>query len=405
MSLTQLYHLCETNPEFAERHIEEIIWRNPDPNFYNFLGLAKKNLGKFAGAIDSFRKACRYNAQDAATYYHIAMCFRELGRLEEACETMEIAVKLDRSCISGLAKLSLENLDLDKAVFLFQEILATESVPAAHVDLSYAYGLLGRWEDCFREYEWRFDYFDDLVHDFAGERWKGESLNGRTLLVYCEQGYGDWIQFVRYVSLIKGGTVVLYVPSALVRLFRSFLEVEVFDAINLPPQHDLYCSVMSLPHLLHEHSVSRGTYLPVVRRPTGKIGVVWKGKSVKQRAIPTNFFETLAQNTKHQFVSLQYGDNITGLPYFLEGVQDFEDTRERLEQLDLLITADTVTMHLAGAMGIPCWALLWYYPHWIWPVREDHCPWYDSVIPFRQTSWGDWTGVYQRVLDRLREQG
>lgn len=216
-----------------------------------YLGLAKRNLGKAQESVVWFQWALGM-LPDAETHNQLSLSFRELGDFDQAITNMKMAVLRDSSCQywTNLAKLYTETLQLQNAVRCFQEALKREPNNAAvHNDLAIAYGLQGDWDNCFTEYEWRFEYYDHLSQyrgQYPGEPWDGTPTD-KTILLYCEQGFGDWIQFVRYAGCLGSAKIVLHCPATLIRLFTPLPAVSTEEP---PPPADFHCSVMSLPYLL-----------------------------------------------------------------------------------------------------------------------------------------------------------
>lgn len=282
---------------------------------------------------------------------------------------------------------------------------------AARFGLAQTYLALGKYRQGFREIECRWDIDDPLnqlykrKYDFD-KWWDGSSLDGKTILVFCEQGLGDAIQFIRYARMLEG-RVVTYVHEPLAPLLGG----EVITGDEELPEYDYVCSAMSLPHLMSDLPISGEKYLWAEERPRGGIGVVWGGtpghpldqNPTTCRSIPVEHFRKLNQD----LLSLQLEDRPDlGEPWFpdlVKGVRDMQDTAEIMEGLDLVITCDTSTAHLAGALGCPCWLLLPYVPCWRWGIDSDRTPWYNSIRIFRQPEPGNWDAVFDEVTTQLEK--
>jgi tetratricopeptide (TPR) repeat protein len=243
--------LVQNDPAQAEQILEAALARQPgDLMAARLLGLTKRNLGKAEQSVKWFQWALQM-LPDAETHNQLALSFRDLGDFKQAITNMKFAVLRDSSCQNwiNLGKLYVETLQVHDAIYCFQEALKREPNAAAHNDLAIAYGLLGQWDVCFSEYEWRFDYFEHLSryrHNYHGEPWDGTPTD-KTIVLYCEQGYGDWIQFVRYAGCLGNAKVVLHCPPALIKLFEPLPAISTEEP---PPLADFHCSVMSLPYLL-----------------------------------------------------------------------------------------------------------------------------------------------------------
>jgi hypothetical protein len=272
-------------------------------------------------------------------------------------------------------------------------------------------------------------------------QWDGKSsLKGKNLLLMHEQGFGDTIQFVRYVRnlLDQGVHVAVHVVDPLERLFRTLPpEVKLVKHSDKLPNCDVSYLMMSLPHALGtdtvEHIPSYPSYLSataediakwkqfleqkaIVAAPKLRVGLVWAGNpdhgSDLKRSIPLDVMASLLELKEIQFVSLQKG----GKPGDLDRLEndfkiinagqeftDFADTAGMIANLDLVISVDTSVVHLAGALGAPTWTLVAFSPDWRWLQHRDDSPWYPSMRLFRQKKNGDWAGVIASVKEELQK--
>lgn len=241
---------------------------------------------------------------------------------------------------------------------------------------------------------------------------------------------GDTIQFVRYVRLLadRGAKVLFGVPVELKSLLGDLGGAcQVLEANQPLPPFDLHAAIMSLPRLCGtrlENIPASVPYLlppPVERFPLPaatprrlRVGLVWAGGAYhlkdKLRSIPLQDFLSLLQTADCDFFSLQAGPraaDLTALPAGIPMsdigslVRDFADTAVVMRQLDLIISVDTATLHLAGALARPAWALLPYAPDWRWLLQREDSPWYPTMRLFRQVALGDWAGVIKRVQEEL----
>jgi hypothetical protein len=258
-----------------------------------------------------------------------------------------------------------------------------------------------------------------------------------------DQGYGDAIQFVRYVPLVAriaaqgGGRVVLETHLLLYRLFNRCLgsSIQVLVRGEDPPPHDLHCPLMSLPRAFGTELETIPAGVPYLAPDPGdvdrwrgrlagedgdgaglRVGLVWAGnpqhRNDRNRSIPVAALAPLLSVPGVRFVSLQTGDAAADLnrlpgvaiPKAMERVRDFADTAAILANLDLLVTVDTAIAHLAGAMGVPCWLMLPHVPDWRWMLDRADSPWYPSLRLFRQPRPGDWTTTLGTAAAVLKAQ-
>jgi hypothetical protein len=284
----------------------------------------------------------------------------------------------------------------------------------------------------FAEYEWRWQVPGMLPHGVAGPCWQGEDPAGRTILVHDEGGYGDTLQFVRYVPLLaaRGARVVLCVQPPLVRLLARLPGPAVVLARGTePPDYDLHCPMLSLPHGFSttlESVPARVPYLPVDAAKAAawraklagaglRVGVVWAGASRPgmaamramdaRRSLPAGALTALAGIAGVRFVSLQKDqvppaqlDMADPMP----DCADFDDTAAVVAGLDLVIAVDTAVAHLAGALGRPVWLLSRYDACWRWLHGRRDNPWYPGLRLYRQTAPGEWAPVLRELAADLR---
>jgi len=400
-----LYNLAVTLHELGEYEQavgvhERAIAADPRaPAGYVNLGVTLYALGQFARAEELYRRALALNPGDGRALHNRALCLQELDRLDEALEAFRAAIDVDPGFSDG--------------------------------HWNYALALLsgGRFDDGWAEYEWRWKVkgFPSRLRHTDTPRWDGSALDGRTLLLYEEQGLGDTIHFVRYVSMVSrgAGAVMVEAAPALARLLRSLPGVHAVVATGdaLPP-FDVQLPMLSLPKLFATTLETVPAEVPylhpdagAVRRwqdriPRGgdkAIGLVWAGSATHRRdATRSIALSSLAplfsRSTAHWF-SLQVGERAKDLEALAPGLltdlsgslADFTETAAAIVTLDLVITVDTAVAHLAGALGRPVWVLLPFVSDWRWLREREDSPWYPTMRLFRQPRAGDWAGVVERV--------
>jgi hypothetical protein len=260
------------------------------------------------------------------------------------------------------------------------------------------------------------EYYRYIYRD--SERWNGvDDLNEKTVVVYGEQGYGDIIQFMRYIPLLKtlNCKVILHIPKNLHRLF-SYLELEMLDKESGDlPKHDYNIPSMSLPFVLNQSDVDV-PYIPIEEKTDVgydgiKIGVAWEGNphhsNVDERNCCLWLFNVLQKETTRLFL-LQ---NKIHQPALTEGCEnfmlysselnDFMDTAKLINAMDFVVSVDTSVLHLAGAIGKESYGLISYRCDPRWEVKN----WYPSVNLIRQKEPGDWEGVFCELIYTLEQKG
>jgi len=292
----------------------------------------------------------------------------------------------------------------------------------AHWNLATAALLAGDLPRGFAEYEWRkrHDRFRRDFIDLPGPVWDGGDPSGRTILVHAEQGFGDTVQFARYLTAIaqRGGTPVLACDVALIPLLRTVAGARIVSRFDPMPPYNAWIDQMSLPHVF-------GTTLDTIPCPGGyaradpgliaahqatlpparRIGLAWAGNPLhhndRRRTPPGEAFAPLLALPDCHVVNLVPGRSLPGTTCPRRPLTDYRETAALIAALDLVVTVDTSVAHVAGALGCPAWVLLPYAPDWRWLLNRNDTPWYDSIRLFRQPSPGDWESVIASVSAAL----
>jgi len=402
-------------------------------------GTVLHELTRYDDAVASFGQALALQPDYAAAHSNLGATLHDLGRHDEAlaCYDRALAITPDYAealCNRG-ATLS-ELMRHDEALANYDRALALQpDLPEAHWNEASLRLLTGDFARGWEEYEWRWkrDSLARTVRDFRRPLWRGDQpLEGKTILLHSEQGFGDSIQFCRYVPRIaaRGARVLLEVEQPLQRLMRGLdgtADVIVKGAAL--PDFDLHCPLLSLPRGFATELASipwDGPYLQAASADVAaweqrlgskgrpRIGLAWSGRTTHHRDHHRSIaLRTLLRllDLDATFVSLQKevraGDVAElhrhhEILQFADRLGDFADTAALIAALDLVITVDTSVAHLAGALGCPTWILLPYVPDWRWLLGRDSSPWYPSARLFRQDAGRDWTGVIAGVHEAAR---
>jgi Flp pilus assembly protein TadD len=423
------------------------------PDVYDYrrhLGGALSEKKDFHAAVDAYRQALRLNPRCYVSHDCLGAALRETGRLDEAIAAHRRSIAINPGNVVAYCNLGLtfgkKGMFREAMASYRQAIAIAPDTCDAHWNLSQLLLLQGDYQQGWREYEWRWRRkdFPTLWPAFSQPPWNGEDLTGKTLLVHAEQGYGDAIQFVRYVPLLaaRGARVVLLCQPPLERLLRSVDGVSqvvpgIGSAADLPPL-DFHCPMMSLPFLFGTSLESVPASVPYLRPDpsllehwrakvqaaagppavnAAKVGLVWAGNpdhiNDAHRSVTLEQLAPLAR-TGATFFSLQKGraaSQVAAPPAAMklvdltDGLADFSDTAALVASLDLVITVDTAVAHVAGALGIPAWVLIAAEHDWRWMQRRADTPWYPSLRLFRQSALGQWPEVIERVAQALADHG
>ena len=404
---------------------------------YCNLGAALKELGKLDDAVTSYQKALRINPDYAGAYYNLGNTLRRLGKPDEAVESYRKALELKPNDAKAHTSLgfSLQALgELDTAIESHKKALQLKpNYALAHLNHSLALLSLGNFEDGWKEYEWRWKttLAKKPAHEFQKYLWDGKSLNGKTILLFAEQGLGDTIQFVRYVEEVSkfNGNIIVECQRPLFRLLSNIPEIDHLVVSGDPlPEYDVCAPLLSLPYIMGTTATSipenipylcpdnDGLYLNNLKKENKNVGIAWAGSLThnndKARSIQLSNFIPLASIVGVQLFSLQVGDRRSDLQNIFDDVtivdaakdiKDFDDTAKIIDQLDLIISVDTAVAHLAGAMGKPVWMLLPFAPDFRWLLDRDDTPWYPTMRLFRQKKRGVWSDVFHKIMTLLAE--
>jgi tetratricopeptide (TPR) repeat protein len=303
----------------------------------------------------------------------------------------------------------------------------------AHWNRSLTLLRIGDFDQGWNEYEWRWRVNASWVrvHDFPQHLlWLGEQpIEGKTIVLHAEQGFGDTIQFARYVPMVaaRGAKVIVEVqPELKTVVSRVKGADQVIGKGEELPAFDCHCPLLSLPLAFKtqlETIPANTPYLSAAKERVAlwssrlpksdlpRVGVAWGGNlefvDDKTRSIGLAPLAPLLSTPGFQFVSIQK-DLRAGDEQFLQNnpqvlhlgdqIVDFEDTAAIMSLLDLIISSDTAPVHLAGALGRPVWVLLQRTPDWRWMLEREDNPWYPSARLFRQVTAGDWDGLVKKAI-------
>ncbi len=416
------------------------------PEAHNNLGLLLLNQKKYQDAAQCFSNALQADSRYADAQLNLGNVFKETGQLDQAIASYHRALEMEpghSGVYNNLGNVYKEQGRHDTAIQAYREALRLKpDFPAAQWNLSLELLLTGNYAEGLPCYEYRFSGGDK--EDFAlGNamlswlallpRWRGEEMQGRTLLVWTEQGLGDSLMMMRYLPQLAGrgvGRLKVYCEPALVRLFQTQPCVEQAIGRDITPSLegiDSHTPMLSLPYLFDTRLESIPAELPYLEVPVLltqqwalrfkgesrlKVGLVWAGGNAlrydAKRSLNLEQFSPFMQTPGVAFYSLQKGDPAQQLAAgnqpvidWMDDCADFLDTAALVQQLDLVISVDTAVAHLAGALGKPVWLLNRFESEWRWMLEREDTPWYPGLRQFRQTTPGDWGGVIARIADEL----
>jgi predicted O-linked N-acetylglucosamine transferase (SPINDLY family) len=377
------------------------------PDAHNNLGSALVKLDRAGDAEALHRRAIELRPDFTDAHYNLGVALHDQGRFDDALASYATALRLTPG-----------NVD-------------------ARWNQAFVLLLRGDFAQGWRDHEARWERKQQPPRSFPQPLWRGEDIARRTILLHDEQGLGDTLQFMRYAPLVaaRGARVLLQVQRPLLRLTAASLGgIEVFAEGDLVPPFDMHCALLSLPlacGTMLDTIPAQVPYLKVDPAAAARwrnrigaaaglnVGLVWAGnpqhKNDRNRSIAIERLAALFGIPGVRWFSLQIGERAADLAHAPAGkianladrLTDFGETAAAIAGLDLVITVDTATAHLAGALGKPVWIMLPFVPDWRWLIDRDDSPWYPTARLFRQPARGDWESVTQKVhaaLDELAGQ-
>ena len=366
------------------------------PLFFTNLGNAFQKQGKLEKSAQAYQKAIQIQPDYAEAYFNLGNSLREQGKLKESTQALQKAIQIQPDYAD------------------------------AHFNLAMLLLLQGQFVEGWEKYEWRWDSsLQSQKRNFKRPLWDGTSLSGKSILIYAEQGFGDSIQFARYIDLFPDtATIIVACQPELKSLLKSIDRIGTLVTKGEDiPNFDFHAPIVSLPHIFGTVLETIPAKIPYLYPDKNsdfeilsdderdlKVGITWAGSPThindRNRSISLNDFKCLLDIEGCEFFSLQVGEHHRDIKQcgYSRIIKDlgkqftnFHHTASVILQLDLVISVDTAVAHLAGALGKPVWTLLPFVPDWRWMLNRSDSPWYPSMTLFRQRKRGDWHSVFQEI--------
>jgi Flp pilus assembly protein TadD len=424
--------------------------RPDDYAIVNNLGNSLWEQHRLKEAAEYYKRALELKPDSPETWTNLGVLLTDLARFDEAIECIQKSLRLKPDSHEAIANLGATLARIgkwDEAMEHYDQALRLQYYYAeAHRCRALVFLADGDYARGWPEYEWRLRCRKHVGSRPNCPRWAGEELQGRSILVHAEQGLGDTLMFLRFPAELKkrGAFVAIACQAPLVRLLCQcpFIDAATDGSTPLPPL-ELHAPLLSLPLIMGvtlENIPTEIPYVsadaatierwrPVVQRALGRdgscscftIGIAWQGNPLHRvdlcRSFPLAELAPLAAIPGVRLLSLQKDDGLDQLRALegrfavaelthpasgAEDQRDFLDTAAVISQLDLVITPDSAVAHLAASMGSRVWVALPSVAEWRWLKDREDSPWYPTMRLFRQTSPGDWAGVFARMAEVLR---
>lgn len=395
---------------------------------------------RHAEAVELLERALAIEPDFPLALNNLSSSLPNVGRVDEALAAAKRALELRPGYVEAYNNLGFAYSmkgEMDDAIRSYREALAKRpDLAMAHKNLGLCLLYVNQYPEGWKEYEWRWIADQRTPRSSPKPAWTGAPLEGKTLLLFAEQGLGDALQFARFAPILaaQGARIVLEIHPHLMHFARRIPGVaEVTPIFEQPPPFDTYQALMAVPAILGigPHNIpgnvpylsadpERVTFWRGRLGTHGfKIGIIWQGKGdtviQKSRSAPLAALTPLTKIDGVRLISLQknvYTDpgdvELSALPIeqlppdFDSGPDAFRDTAAIMENLDLVITIDSAAAHLAGGMGLPVWVALKKTPDWRWQVADTTSPWYPTAKLYRQPTEGDWNAIFARMAEDLK---
>lgn len=409
----------------------------------NDLVAAFSRCGLSAQSLPYAQRAVDLHPRDSIAHSNLCELLRRAGRMDDALVHGRLAVELDPARAGNHYHLGMvygETLRMDEAIAHLRRAIALEPRFAqAHFELAEALLLTTQFQEGWKEYEWRYamPHVKPLLPpDRALPVWDGQPLPDSTLLVICDQGYGDVMQFCRYIEHLLPHCPKLVVAASppVLPLVRQQSPLPRYFSHWQDMGHvDCHIPLTSLPRIFGAGAGPIPLRIPYIQAdaaraaywrerldqaapaaPRRRIGVAWAGRpehdNDARRSLTLAQLAPLAALPDTTLVGLQVGparDQVrqyrARAPLLDVGglLTDYAETAAVMAGLDHVVCVDTSVAHLAGAMGVPVSVLLPYAPDWRWMLGRNDSPWYPSMRLYRQARPCDWSGVVQAVARDL----
>ena len=401
------------------------------------LSAAQLKLKKYSEARATAEKAISVESDNSEAYLNLGLIEKDLKNFESAVKFFDKALSLKPDYAEGWSNKGNTLNELkryDEAITHYDKALSLKpDYYEASWNKSLSLLLQGDFENGLPLYESR--WHSAKVSELAGKRlfnkpaWLGkESLQYKTILLYGEQGLGDFIQFCRYVKLVAGlgAKVILEVPQSLATLLTGLAGVSEFviKGQELPP-FDFCCPIISLPlafntrvssipaenrYIASDVKKVSEWHFKLGEKKKKRVGLVWSSLSNFQhdskrslllsdfvKALPVDGYEYVCLQKELKDCDKEFFKEYQNIQFFGDQLNDFSDTAALIESVDLVVSTCTSVPHLSAAMGKETWIILPYVPDWRWLLDRADSPWYPSMKLYRQPAIGDWNSVLDKV--------
>ena len=403
------------------------------PQLLNAKGISSYLSGNYSDAKITFQEALKLWQQSPEIHNNLGLALHKLNRFEEALESYKTALSFNSSYTDAYLNRGLTLQAMQKPLEALEAYNKCLLIDPNHSDANWNKALvkifLGEYKEGWELYEWRWkSYSKKWAREYKAPLWTGnETIQNKSILIYPEQGFGDFIQFYRYIDNLQklGAKIILEVPNPLINLISDQNgDVLIIKPGEKTPLFDFQCPIMSLPRAFKTCLDSIPNNLPYLAvnkekleewkqklgsKTKPRIGIAWSG--AKGQANDHNRSTKLEKllplfELPFEFHSLQKEvrlEDESSLPLcsiqdHRHELKDFSDTAALIENMDLVISVDTSIAHLSGALNKKLFVLLAFNGDYRWLQNRNDSPWYPSAKILRQEEIGNWDSLIQKLI-------
>ncbi len=432
-------------PDAVDAYTAALNCNPEEPRNYTAFASLCSHLGEYAVARELAESATRLAPNLLWAWVELGNAQMKDGHPEAAATSFGEAIRIapaDPVGYCNLAITQMEAMDLEAAGRNLDQALALEPEhPLARWNRALVRLTQGQLREAWPDYEYRRQAnIQGVILRPGTPQWRGEPIAGQRILLLCEQGLGDSLQFIRYAARVKalGAWVAVRIQAPLKPLFRELEGIDLLiDESEPVPETDWHCHLLSLPLAFNTGLADIPAEMPYLRAPQARreawrtrlaalpsprVGLVWAGGRRQhmadavlldaRRSLQLEQLLPLAAVPGISFVSLQKDEVAAQVAALAERwpiadfsgeLGDFAETAALVESLDLVISVDTAVAHLAGALNKPVWLLNRWDTDWRWLLQREDSPWYPSLRQFRQTREGGWDQVVAAIAQALQQ--
>ncbi|HPN36958.1 MAG TPA: tetratricopeptide repeat protein [Melioribacteraceae bacterium] len=404
---------------------------------YNKLGVIYAELNDFEKAEKYFLESINNNSSYFEPYINLGIIYGKRKKYKDAVSFLLTALSIkpnNYNICYNLAYAYQELGVIDKAIYYYGlSVKYKPDYANSYFNRSLLYLLTGKYEEGWNDYyEWGYKSGDLTKRALEGIEWNGENLRNKTILIYCDQGYGDTINFIRYAQFIKmnGAYIFVEVPKCLQKLFLNFNSIDklIIKEETSLPKTDYYSSIFKLAKFFYANTDKQINfpYLYPTKREVNKwkqflgdnkklkIGFVWKGNPIPEinnkRHIELHYFYKLFAIKNTEWYSLHPEKNIeitiakekfSNVLDLTKNITNFNSTAALICNLDFVVSIDSAVAHLSGALNKTVLLMLNFMPDWRWGLWGNTTNMYPSAKIFRQKEIGNWEMVINEIYDYI----